>query len=273
MRWTKKGEAFVCESWTPDLIEDRNERLGWMMRNHVPWSMHNGQLIPRGGKEIAHLVKEAMKLERGEWKTRARALEELGVPIGAEGTYGALGAYPLEGAIAGSALSTTEAGLMSAANMALYMPIPARSTLAPQAWRIVIAARYTVTTTPGTVASTFRLGNANTSPSLGASAAVTQTASLTNAFAMWKGDITIYRVGAPGTNATATGAFDVKINTAVGGAYNAATWGTGSTAVSFDSTLGPGNANGGQLWLGLLDAGATNHATYTSDQIHWMDWN
>jgi hypothetical protein len=273
MRWTKRGEAFICESWTPDLIEDRNERLGWMMRNRVPWSMHNGQLIAKGGREVAQLVNEAMKQGRGEWKTRTRALEALGVPVAAEGSYGALGSYPLEGAIAGSVLSTTETGLMTAANLALYMPIPARATLAPQAWRIVIGARYTAGATPGTVVSTFRLGNANSSPSLGASVAVTQTA-LTNAFAIWKGDITIYRVGPPGNNATATGIFDVKINTAVGGAFNSVLWGTGSTAAAFDSTVAPGaSANGGQLWLGLTDAGATNHATYTTDQIHWMDWN
>jgi hypothetical protein len=40
MRWRKQGEAFVCADWTPDLIEDRNERLGWMMRNRLPWRGH-----------------------------------------------------------------------------------------------------------------------------------------------------------------------------------------------------------------------------------------
>lgn len=274
MRWKKQGEAYVCEDFTPDVVAERNERLAWMMRNRIPWSMHNGHLSAKGGREIAVLLDRAMKEGRGLWKAKREVLAAAGVPVAAEGTYGALGAYPLEGAIAGSALTSTEAGLITAANGALYMPIPARSTLAPQAWRIVICARYTVTTTPGSLVSTFRLGNANTGVSLGASAAVAFTASLTNAFVMWKGDITIYSVGPPGTNAKATGAFDVKVNTAVGGAYNAATWGTGSTAASFDSTVAPNtSANGGQLWLGVNDSGATNHATINTDQIHWMDWN
>jgi hypothetical protein len=273
MRWSRKGEAFVCESWTPDLIADRDERLGWMMRHGLPWSVLDGQLIPKGGKEVTHLLEEAMRLGRREWKPRMRALEAMGVPVAMpEGSYAALGVYPLEGAIAGSALTTTEAGLTTAANMALYMPIPARAILAPQAWRFAIAARYTVGATPGSVLTSFRLGNANTSPLLGTSVGVAQTA-LTNAFAIWKGDITVYKTGVPGSNATASGTFDVKINTAVGGAYNAALWGTGSTPIAFDSTVAPGSATGGQLWVGLLDSGATNHATYTTDQVHWMDWN
>jgi hypothetical protein len=97
-----------------------------MMRHGLPWSVLDGQLIPKGGKEVTHLLEEAMRLGRREWKPRMRALEAMGVPVGMpEGSYAALGVYPLEGAIAGSALTTTEAGLTTAANMALYMPIPA----------------------------------------------------------------------------------------------------------------------------------------------------
>jgi hypothetical protein len=275
MKWSRKGDAFVCESWTPDRIADRDDRLAWMMRHRLPWSLHNGQLIPKGGREVSYLLDEAMKQGRGEWKSRTRALEAMGVPMAAEGTYGALGAYPLEATIAGSALSATEAGLISAANQALYMPIPARGILAPQAWRFVIASRYTVTTAPGSLITSFRLGNANTSPLLGTSASVALTASLTNAFVLYKGDITVQSVGPPGTNSKAIGIFDVKVNTAVGGAFNSALWGTASgTAVSFDSTVVPNaSANGGQLWVGVSDTGATNHATISTDQIHWMDWN
>jgi hypothetical protein len=170
MRWSRKGEAFVCESWTPDLIADRDERLGWMMRHSIPWSVLDAQLIPKGGKEVTHLLKRAEKHGRREWKPRMDALERMGVPVNMpEGSYAAL--------------------------------------------------------------------------------------------------------GVPGSNATASGTFDVKINTAVGGAYNAALWGTGSTPIAYDSTVAPGSATGGQIWVGLLDSGATNHATYTTDQIHWMDWN
>jgi hypothetical protein len=42
--------------------------------------------------------------------------------------------------------------------------------------------------------------------------------------------------------------------------------------VAFDSTLTALGANGGALWIGLSEAGATNHAAVTSDQIHWLVW-
>jgi hypothetical protein len=154
------------------------------------------------------------------------------------------------------------------------MPIPARSILAPQAWRFAIAGRYTVTTTPGSLITSVRLGNTNAAALLGTSASVALTASLTNAFVLYKGDITVYKVGTPGSNATASGIFDVKVNTAVGGAFNSAVWGTGATPIAFDSTVAPNaSAAGGQLWVGVSDTGATNHATITTDQVHWMDWN
>jgi hypothetical protein len=151
------------------------------------------------------------------------------------------------------------------------MPMPPNSILAPQAWRFVVGGLYTAGATPGTVIITPRIGNAVTSPSLGASAGVAQTA-LTSATWVVKGDLTIRSVGGPGLNSKATGLFDVKINSVVNGAYNAAMWSTGTTDCSFDSTIAIGT-NGGGLWLGGTDAGATNHATYTMQQVHWMDWN
>jgi hypothetical protein len=68
--------------------------------------------------------------------------------------------------------------------------------------------------------------------------------------------------------------FNVDVNTAVGGAANSALWGTSAgTAVAFDSTLASLGANGGALWVGVSDSGATNHATVTVDQIHWLMWD
>jgi hypothetical protein len=271
VRWAKRGEAFVCESLTPNLVEDRNERLGWMMRNRLPWSLIDGQLIPKGGKEVTHLLDQAMKLGRGEWKSRTRALEAMGVPMAAEGTYGALGAYPLEAELAAVNSGTTEAGLLTAANTVLYMPIPARSILAPQAWRFVIAGRVTTTATAANLSWTPRLGNANTSPSLGASLALAKTVSITNSIWIMKGDITVQRVGASGTNSLAIGHFDMKLNSAAAGAYTSWLWGSTASA-SFDSTLGPGNANGGSLWLGMT-ASAAAADPFIAGQVHWMDWN
>jgi hypothetical protein len=281
MRWSRRGEAFLCESLTPDLAADRDERLGWMMRHGLPWSVLNGQLIPKGGREVEHalghdekvagMLREAMQLGRPEWKPRMRALEAAGVAIGAEGTYGALGAYPLEAELAAVNTAAAEVGLLTAANTALYMPIPARSILAPQAWRFVVAGRVTTTATAANLSWTPRLGNANTSPSLGASAATAKTVSITNAYFAMKGDITVQRVGIAGTNSTAMGHFDMKLNSASGGAYTSWLWGS-SAAASFDSTLGPGNANGGSLWLGMT-ASAAAADPFIVGQVHWMDWN
>lgn len=272
MRWKRQGDAFVCESWTPNLVEDRNERLGWMMRHRLPWSLLHGQLIPKGGREVTHLLDEAMKLGRGEWKPRMQALERLGVPMAAEGTYGALGSYPLEGELASVTNGTTEVGLLTSANAALYMPIPARAVLAPQAYRFVVAGRVTTTATAANLTWTPRLGNANTSPSLGASAALAKTISITNAFFVMKGDITIQSVGIAGTNSKAMGHFGMDLNSASGGATQHWTWGSTAQA-SFDTTVAPGSsANGGQIWLGMT-ASAAAADPFIVGAVHWMDWN
>jgi hypothetical protein len=221
-------------------------------------------------EEIAWLVEH----ERRDWRLINGRIARSGDPIMGVGVYGAPAAYSLPGALAGVALSATESALVSNTNAPTYVPIPGNSIKAPAAWRFMIAARYTVTTTPGSMITSFRLGNANSSPLLGTSAAVALTASLTNAFVRWRGDITIQSVGAPGANSKALGMFNVDVNTAVGGAANSALWGTSAgTAVAFDSTLASLGANGGALWVGVSDSGATNHATVTVDQIHWLMWD
>jgi hypothetical protein len=239
---------YDTEPMTPGELAQRDEELRWLVdHERRNWKLINGRITGRD-----------KSFPQG--------------PLAmAEGTYGALGAYPPAASIAGPAMSTTEAGIIAAANIAIYTPIPANSQLAPQAWRYFIGGVYTAGATPGTIAFTPRLGNANTSPSLGASAAITQTA-LTNAFWAIYGDITVRSIGGPGLNSKAQGMAWAKVNTAVGGAFNTALWGTGTTDASFDSTIALGT-NGGGLWLGGTDAGATNHATYTMQQIHWMDWN
>lgn len=250
MSWRQdvsEAGAFIWDSepLSRDDLRLRDEEIAYLLRQgRKDWSLINGR-IARGGQPVAM----------------------------AEGTYGALGAYPLSGALGGVTLSATESAGITNANQPIYVPLLGNSTLAPQAWRFAIAGRYTGTTALGSMITTLRLGNGNTSPSLGASGNVALTASLTNAFILWKGDLTIQSVGPPGANSKAVGIFDVKVNTAVGGAFNSALWGTGATPASYDSTLAALGANGGALWLGLADTGATNHATVTIDQIHWMDWN
>lgn len=246
-RTDSSAGAYVwdTEPMTTDELQLRNEEIEWLIQQgRRDWSLINGR-IARSGE-----------------------------PVMGVGVYGSLIAYPLPGSPTGLTLSATESALVSTGNQPIYTPMLSNSILAPSAWRVMIAARYTVTTTPGSMITSFRIGNANTSPLLGTSASVALTASLTNAFIVWRGEITVRTIGAPGTNSTALGMFQVDVNTAVGGASNSATWGTsGGTAVSFDSTLTTIGANGGALWVGLSDSGATNHATVTMDQIHWTCWN
>lgn len=269
----------LCDSWTPDLMEERNERLAFRMRRFWPWSLIHGQLVPRGGREVSHggpevqmLLDEAKEAQASEWGKRLRALDLKGVPVMAEGTYGALGAYPLEAELPAVNTAASEVGLLTTANGALYMPIPARAILAPQAWRFVVSGRVTTTATAANLTWTPRVGNANSSPSLGPSAALAKQASITNAYFIMKGDITVQRVGIPGLNSTANGHFSMHLNTASGGAATLWLWGSAASA-SFDTTVAPGaSANGGQIWLGMT-ASAAAADPFIVGQIHWMDWN
>jgi hypothetical protein len=285
-KWTRDGGGLLLTDTKPDTVEDRNERLAWLIRNSRPWKLLNGHLIAKPSdidaaerdraqqeESIGRALWEAMHLQRGQSKQMMRELGLAGGPTAAEGTYGALGAYPLAAELTAVTPTATESGLVSAANGGLYLPIPANGILAPQAWRFVISGRLsTDSATAANYTWTIRLGNANTSPSLGASIPLAKTVSLTNPIFMLKGDITIQSVGAPGTNARGMGHFDAKLNSASGGAYTAWLWGSTAQA-SFDATVAPNtSANGGQLWTGITASAAAADAWAVS-QIHWMDWN
>jgi hypothetical protein len=284
-KWVRDGGGLLLADAKPDTVEDRNERLAWLMRNRRPWKVLDGHLIAKPSDidaserfrreqedSIAQALWEAMHLARGQSKQMLRELGLAGGPLAAEGTYGALGAYPPAGELASVTPTTTEAGLVTAANSALYMPIPANATMTPQAWRFVICGRVTTTATAANYTWTARLGNAITSPSLGASAAVAKTISITNAIFIAKGDITVQSVGIPGTNSKAMGHFDAKLNSVAGGAYTTWAWGS-AAAASFDASVAPNtSANGGQMYLGLT-ASAAAADPWIVGQIHWMDWN
>lgn len=278
MRWRRQrhGEGFFAEAWTPDLQAERDERLGWAMRKGVPWKLLNSQLVlgRRYRPDVQRLLTEAMQVGRSEWKPRMRALAASGVATAAEGTYGALGAYPLPGEITYTIAGTTEAAMLSGANSALYMPIPANSVLAPQAYRFVIAGRVTTTTTAANLTWGIRLGNAVGGVSLGLSAAQAKgIVAMTNATWILKGDITITRVGVPGANGLAVGHFDAKVNSsAAGSAYTAWAWSTGSTYAAIDTTVAPNAGTSGGSVMPTLTASATTDA-YVFQQVHWMDWN
>jgi hypothetical protein len=272
MKWRREGNGLVVDEWTPDTLADRNERWSWLMRNNRPWKLVNGNLIDRESdiQSTSDALREAMFMQRTTWKPKMRELEAAGVPTMAEGTYGALAAYPLPASESALTLSATEQGLLPSAHIPIYTPIPINGLLSPQAYRVILAGVFTSVATSGTLTMTMRLGNANTSPSLGASAAQTLTASLTNGQFYIMGDMTIRTVGLPGANSTAIATFHALANSAVGGATTSWLWGTGATAVSFDSTISAG-ANGGGLWTGVTFS--ANFPTMTLQQIHMMDWN
>jgi hypothetical protein len=208
--------------------------------------------------------------ERRGWKLINGRIQGSGLPTANEGTYGGLMAYPMPASEAALTLSATEQGLIPAAHIPVYAPIPINGILAPQAYRYVLSGIFTSVATSGTLTITPRIGNANTSPSLGASAAQTLTASLTAGHFIAKADITIRSIGLPGANSTAIGTFTMMANSAVGGAATTWLWGTGATAVSFDSTIAAG-ANGGGFWFGMLFS--ANFPNFTLQQVHVMDWN
>lgn len=275
MKWERDiSGGLLINGWTPDKIAERNEELAWLMRSQRPWRLINGHLLSGKRDQIAEDLRQAMQIGRGQWKAKLGDLALSGEPMAAEGTYGALGAYPLEGEIGYTVAATTETVMLTAANSALYMPIPQRGLLAPQAYRFALTGRVTTVATAANVSWGIRIGNAATSPSLGVSAAIAKPASALTALT-WivKGDMTITQIGPPGLNARAVGAFDAKLNSAVGGAYTAWAWSTGATFASFDSTVAPNaSANGGQI-IPTLISSANTAEVYTFQQIHFMDWN
>jgi hypothetical protein len=221
-------------------------------------------------EEIAWLIRKARGSRGRNWKLINGRIAASGVPVATEGTYGGLQAYPLPASATGLTLSATEQGLVPAAYIPVYTPLPINALLGPQAYRWVIAGIFTSVATSGTLTITPRLGNANTSPSLGASAAQTLTASLTNGQVFIMGDVTVRSIGLPGANSTAIGTFHMMANSAVGGAATTWLWGTGTTAIGFDSTIAAG-ANGGGVWFGMTFS--ANFPTFVLQQTHLMDWN
>jgi hypothetical protein len=239
---TAGASIWDTEPMSRDELALRDEELDWLIRNQKRgWKLINGRLAASGAPTAM-----------------------------AEGTYGALAAYPLPTSEAALTLSATEQGLIPAAHIPIYTPLPINGVLAPQAYRVVLSGVFTSVATSGTLTMTPRLGNANTSPSLGASAAQTLTASLTNGQFYIMGDITIRSVGLPGANSTAIGTFHALANSTVGGATTSWLWGTGATAISFDTTIAAA-ANGGGIWFGVTFS--ANFPTMTLQQIHLMDWN
>lgn len=224
-------------------------------------------------------VRDLAMLHKATWKRRERRMAEEGFPtMMAEGTYGALMAYPNPATITTTSIS----GTVNLWPQLIYTPIPVNGMLAPQAFRIIVCAKITTVATPGnfglvpTIGATGAWTTGGTAvaggASLGASGNVALTASITNAFYYVIGDITIRSVGAPGANSTAVGMFHLNStqNTAAGVAGPAPATAAysllfGGTNASFDTTIAGG------ISFGAVHTVTT--ITHNVEQLHGCDWN
>lgn len=279
--------GFPIERWARQAI--RRERRGISEMNggrgteRFSWPvgpMSTGKFPkafePVASPRILQDLQELAVLYRAQWKERQLALNDLGVPQMGEGTYGVLMGYPLPAVLSTTSISGT-------ANLwpgAVYTPIPANGVLTPQAYRIVVAAKMTTSTTPGNIGLDPRIGQgtwttggtAITGTTLGATGNVALTASITASFYYVFGDITIRSVGNPGNNTTAVGMFTyVATQGTSAGLAGPAAFGTGhqlmfgGTTASYDGTVAQG------FQLGAVHTVTT--ITHNVDQIHGMDWN
>jgi hypothetical protein len=218
----------------------------------------------------------AMVQQRGQWRQRMSDVRASGTPVAGEGTYGVLMGYPLPAVLATTSVSGT-ANLWPAA---VYTPIPANGVLAPQAYRVTIAAKITTSTSPANIGFDPRIGTttwttggtALTGTAIGASTNVALTASITAAFYYIYGDLTIRSVGNPGNNTTAVGMFHyVSTQATASGLAGPAVVGAGhnllfgGTSASYDGTVAQGFS------LGAVHTVTT--ITHNLDQLHGMDWN
>jgi hypothetical protein len=222
---------------------------------------------------------ESLKtLHRMTWARRQRELEQSGEFLAmAEGTYGALLAYP-----PGSVITTTSiSGNVNLYPNLVYAPIMANSMLTPQAYRMMIVAKITTSTSPANLTITPLINSVGTwttggtavsgGQTLGATGAVALTASITAAFYAIVGDITVRSSGTLSA-CTAVGMFHyISTQGTSGGLAGPAAIGTGhnllfgGTTATFD----------GQV-TESLQFGATHTVTtitHNIDQLHFMDWN
>lgn len=235
-----------------------------------------GDFAPVADSRVMNDLELLKALHRQTWKTRQRELETSGDPIALEGVYGGLLAYPTAQTITTTSISGT-ANLWS--NL-VYTPIPQNQVLAPQVYRVVIAAKLATSTSPGNFAlnplinsvGTWTTGGTAVSggSTLGATGAVALTASIATAFYYVMGDLTIRTAG---TSSSIVAMFHcVSTQATSGGLVGPAAVGAGfnllfgGTAVSVDT-----QTTAQSLQFGAVHTVTT--ITHSVEQIHWMDWN
>lgn len=214
---------------------------------------------------------------RSKWRRSEINLRQSGVPTAMpEGTYAGLLAYP-------PVQTTTTTSINGTVNLwsnLIYTPIAANSVMGPQIYRIAVNAKVTTSTSPGNIGfnplinstGTWTTGGTAVSGgnTMGATGNVALTASITNAFYMIVGDITI-RTG--GTTSSIVGMFQYKSTQATtGGLAGPAVVGAGHNLLFGGTTVTPDVQLTGQSFqLGAVHTVTT--ITHNVEQIKWMDWN
>jgi hypothetical protein len=232
-------------------------------------------------KRVLQDVTDLAMLHKQTWKQRTRRIAEQGFPMMmAEGTYGAMMAYPNPATVTTTSIN----GVVNLWPQATYTPIPANGVMGPQAYRVIVCAKITTSTSPANIGFDVRIGSTGawttggtaigtTGATMGASTNIALTASITNAFYYIIGDVTVRTIGNPGANSTAVGMFHfMSTQGTSGGLAGPAAVGTGAnllfggTNASFDSTVA-----GAGLAVGAVHTVTT--ITHNVEQIHGCDWN
>jgi hypothetical protein len=236
-----------------------------------------GDPTPVADMRVIQDIEDLKRLHRATWGRRQLELRESGLPLMMpEGTYAGLLAYPNAQTITTTSISGT---VNLWANL-VYTPIPINSVMAPQVFRIMVAAKLTTVATPANFGlnplinstGTWTTGGTAVSggSTMGASGNVALTASITNAFYYLIGDMTIRNAG---TASVIVSMFHLNStqNTAAGVAGPAPATAAysllfGGTAVTVDT-----QTTAQSFQLGAVHTVAT--ITHNIEQIHFMDWN
>jgi hypothetical protein len=274
MRWARKGNAFVVDELTPDLLKERDARLRWAMLRKLPFSLLNGTLVPRqyqpgqlgvdphmpiSGEELSWLT----FTEGRSWKGKMGALEAAGVPMAGNSAYGA------PGSLANSAAFTAvTGGVVNVAwiNPSLYTSIPLRSVRAPASWRAYAAGLITSSGAGQTITMNPAIGTAVAGQALGASAALALGSTITGAF--WRHEATVI-AQLPDAAGRAVGEFQMAWGTTAG-----ATPGTPTATNPSNAMFGGGNTQATVDWTanqGYLIAATPSAAgvSVTPTMIVW----
>lgn len=236
-----------------------------------------GDFAPVASSAVLRDIDELKRLHRMTWKYRMQQIRESGLPtMMPEGTYGGLLAYPPAQTITTTSIN----GTVNLWSNLIYTPIPQNSVLAPQAYRIAIAAKITTSTAPGNLGfnplinstGTWTTGGTAVSGgnTLGATGNVALTASITNAFYYIVGDLTIRSAG---TTSSIVGMFRAaSTQNTTGGLAGPAIEAPAFSLLFGGTAVTPDVQTTGQSFqLGAVHTVAT--ITHNVEQIHWMDWN